>query len=169
MNKRWGLSLLAVLGLVAVLVMGTAVEPPELSIGDVTEVAHMLGLPDEALRATSVSDLLEAIVARLPVRDPTGALKLEALNLSADFLIGQEASLAFETSPGATCIIEIVYLITGENPESLDDLMQTASLEGRVEWTWNIGTREATKAIATVSAEFEEYHVEGRFPFYISD
>lgn len=169
MNKKRVLSLLVILGLIAILGVGTTNETPELPIGDVKEVAHMLGIPNDMLEAASVSDFLEAIVARLPVRDSTGVLMLEALNLSAEFVIGQEAVLAFETLPGATCEIEIIYLATDDSPVSLTDTLKTASTEGRVEWTWTIGTREPTKAIATVSAVFGECHVEGRFPFYISD
>lgn len=167
-TKRAYVALMA-LGLLLILSTAPFTTTAQLSNSDLSSIATFLGISLEFTRSLETAEILEAIVARLPVRDSTGMLMIEALTLSSSFEIGQSALLAFSTLPGAECEIDITYLATGRSPASLHQTTKIASPTGRVEWTWTIGTNEPTKAIATVRARFDTLELTAGFPFYITD
>ena len=168
MRKQCVPIVLVAVGLVLILGCSPSQSIEESQSDDLQKVAEALGLPSEYTEEYSLAQILEAIYARTPVRDSTGVLMIHALTLTSSFVIGQEGVLVFQTLPGATCTIEIVYVATNRPPKSLQELTKVASSKGRVEWTWNIGTQAPTKAVATVTAELDGLSVEGRFSFYVT-
>ncbi len=71
------------------------------------------------------------------------------------FKRGQVGSIIAETSPGASCTIEVLYS-TRRPPASLSNVTLTAGPDGRCLWSWEVGTT-GTFADVTVWALLEGY------------
>jgi len=165
---RW-LAAIASVSVCMGLVLGAAEsdDPCDHWRADLSSIAERLGLPSAAAVEYSTNQLLESIVARLPVWDSTGQVSLQAVTLSNEFKIRQPATLVFRTAAHATCTLDVSYCETGGFAD-LDEKPKTANGSGLVEWTWVIGTNNPTKAIAKVEVSVGEITLDGEFPFYIT-
>ena len=75
----------------------------------------------------------------VPEASPTPALTIKVVSLTSPINRGANATLTIKTTPGAHCNITVHYRSGPSEAEGLG--LKIADGEGRVSWTWEVGTR----------------------------
>ena len=89
-----------------------------------------------------------------PEPEPETELALEIISITSPIDRGSEATLVAETAPGAECSITVYYKSGPSEAEGLES--KTADANGRVSWSWKVGSRttpDTYRIVTTASSE----------------